>query len=114
MVHCFSNYGVCIIKDPRAEEKSNSEYIDLMEKYFESRGELVYSGKELEEEKPEYLYQVGVCPKNNEIARNHEAKIRSYSEENKPVSPYEPVFDAKWRYMWKIGERPQESGDNFP
>jgi len=30
------------------------------------------------------------------------------------VSPLEPIFDAKWRFMWKIGERPAESSDNFP
>jgi len=85
-----------------------------MEKYFESRGNMVYSGQDLEDEKPEYHYQVGVCPKNNEIARNHSEKIRNYAPEDVPISPLEPVFDCKWRFSWKIGERPMESGDNFP
>jgi isopenicillin N synthase-like dioxygenase len=57
---------------------------------------------------------VGVCPEKQEIARDHAKKIKSYSEENKPVSPLVPIFDAKWRYMWKIGERPAEASDNFP
>lgn len=48
------------------------------------------------------------------MARNHKEKIATYAKENKPVSPLEPVFDAKWRFMWKIGERPLEAGDNFP
>lgn len=37
-----------------------------------------------------------------------------YTEENKAVSPVDPVYDAKWRFMWKIGERPEEASDNFP
>jgi hypothetical protein len=31
----FHKYGICIIKDPRVEMKDNSDYIDLMEKYFD-------------------------------------------------------------------------------
>ena len=31
-----------------------------------------------------------------------------------PGSPLEPVLDAKWRYMWKIGERPEGAADDFP
>jgi hypothetical protein len=57
---------------------------------------------------------VGVCPENLEKARNHTKRIQKYTQENKPVSPLEPVFDAKWRFMWKIGERPAEASDNFP
>jgi hypothetical protein len=30
------------------------------------------------------------------------------------MSPADPVYDAKWRYYWKIGERPEEAMDNFP
>lgn len=30
------------------------------------------------------------------------------------MSPENPVHDAKWRYYWKIGERPEGSVDNFP
>ena len=85
-----------------------------MEKYFESRGDMHYAGQELKEAKPEYHYQVGVCPKESEIARNHSQKIRAYDDIHKPISPEDPVFDAKWRFMWKIGERPADSGDNFP
>lgn len=75
---------------------------------------MLYAGEELEDAKPECHYQVGVCPKENEIAREHTKKMLAYSEENKPISPLVPVYDAKWRYMWKIGERPEGSGDNFP
>jgi hypothetical protein len=30
--------GILIIKDPRVDEHDNDEYIDMMEKYFQSRG----------------------------------------------------------------------------
>lgn len=60
----FHKYGILIIKDPRAVEEDNNEYIDLMEKYFESRGNILYSGEQLDDAKPEYHYQVGVCPEN--------------------------------------------------
>ena len=107
-------YGILIVKDPRAQQQDNSDYIDLMEEYFESRGNTLYAGGTLEDAKPEYFYQVGVCPENQEIARKHEQRMRRYTEENKPVSPVEPVYDAKWRFMWKIGSRPVEAKDNFP
>jgi isopenicillin N synthase-like dioxygenase len=40
--------------------------------------------------------------------------MRQLAEKDKPISPYKPVYDAKWRYFWKIGERPEEASDNFP
>jgi hypothetical protein len=48
----FHNYGILIIKDPRAQAEHNNGYIDLMEKYFSSRGKMLYAGQELEEAKP--------------------------------------------------------------
>lgn len=85
-----------------------------MEQYFEVAGNKLYSGGELEDAKPEHHYQVGVCPENQEIARRHEKRMARYTGENKPVSPVDPVYDAKWRFMWKLGERPAEAKDNFP
>ena len=103
-----------MIKDPRTVEQDNNDYIDLMEKYFESRGEQFYNNQEVADFKPEYHYQVGACPPGTEIARPHGDKIRAYDELNKPLSPVIPVQDAKWRFMWKIGKRPEEALDNFP
>ena len=59
------------------------------------------------------MSSMGVCPEFLERAREHKKRINRYTEENKPVSPIEPVFDAKWRFMWKIGERPAEAAYNF-
>ena len=30
------------------------------------------------------------------------------------MSPLDPVLDAKWRYVWKIGERLEDGMDDFP
>jgi len=50
------DFGILIIRDPRASMQHNSEYIDLMEKYFESRGKMFYAGEKVEDIKPEYHY----------------------------------------------------------
>ena len=106
-------YGILIVRDPRAVQKDNSDYIDMVEEYFESRGNQLYSGGTLDDVRPEHHYLVGVIPENQEMARNHARRMARYTEENKPISPVEPVYDAKWRFHWKIGERPAEAADNF-
>ncbi len=35
-------------------------------------------------------------------------------ESEKPLSPFPPVYDAKWRFFWPIGERPQEVRNDLP
>lgn len=114
VAECLYQYGILIVRDPRVNEQDNSDYIDMMEKYFESRGNQLYSGEQLEDAKPDCHYQVGVCPEIIEKARDHSQRMRRYTEENMPLSPEQPVFDAKWRFMWKIGNRPEEASDNFP
>lgn len=47
-------------------------------------------------------------PELTETARDH-TKMRNelnMALEDQPLSPMTPVKDAKWRFMWKIGERP--------
>ena len=110
----FHKYGIIIIRDPRVDMQDNSEYINLMEKYFNNVSKPYYEGGELKDVKPEYHYLVGATPANQEKARKHAKKINTLTDENKPMSPADPVYDAKWRYYWKIGERPEEAMDNFP
>ena len=49
-------YGILIVKDPRAQQQHNSEYIDLMEQYFSDRGKKLYAGEELDDAKPQCHY----------------------------------------------------------
>jgi isopenicillin N synthase-like dioxygenase len=101
-------YGILILNDPRIEEKDNDEYIEMMEKYFENRGDQFYNKEELKEARPDIHYQVGITPEYKEKARNHCKRFAHYDENNKPISECPPEFDAKWRYFWHIGERPEE------
>ena len=59
---------------------------------------------------------MGATPENIEMARCHRELLEDLqlSDADTPVSPVEPVLDAKWRYMWKIGDRPQGAADDFP
>ena len=96
--------------------QDNEEYIDLMETYFERTGELYYSGEKVDDIKPECYYQVGSTPEFIEKARDHSEKLKQLglAPQDTPVSPLEPVLDAKWRFMWKIGERYEGDKADFP
>lgn len=39
--------------------------------------------------------------------------MEELTDENLPMSPLIPVQDQKWRYYWKIGDRPEGSSDDF-
>jgi isopenicillin N synthase-like dioxygenase len=85
-----------------------------MEDYFKGASDKFYSGEKLNEAKPEFHFQVGVTPEKIERARNHYEKVKHLPEEDKPQSPFPPTVDMKWRYMWKIGQRPEGAADDFP
>lgn len=116
VAECFHRFGVILIKDPRVDMQDNDDYIDLMEQYFADTGAKFYSGEHCEDIKPEWHYQVGATPENIEIARPHGEKLAqlALAPEDMPGSPLEPVLDAKWRFMWKVGERPEGAADDFP
>jgi len=116
VTECLHKFGILIIRDPRVDMKDNEEYIDLMEDYFERTGELFYTGEKVEDIKSDCHYQVGATPEFIEKARNHSEKLKELglSQEDTPVSPLEPILDAKWRFMWKIGERFEGDKADFP
>ena len=49
-----------------------------------------------------------------EKARNHYEKVKDLPEEDQPRSKFPPTYDMKWRYMWKIGKRPEGALDEVP
>lgn len=77
---------------------------------------MFYAGKKSDDIIPECHYQVGATPENIEMARDHAVKIKKldFAREDTPDSPVVPILDAKWRFMWKIGERPDGAADDFP
>lgn len=114
MAESLHKYGILLFADPRASEQENEDYISLMERYFENVSKDFYAGKPLPDAKPEYHYQTGVTPEKIEKARNHFEKVKDLPNEDKALSEFPPTYDAKWRYMWKIGQRAEGAQDDFP
>ena len=55
VAHALHNYGICIVRDPRVEDRHNDRFLDMMEKYFEG-------SDGARDARPEFHYQVGVTP----------------------------------------------------
>jgi len=116
VAECFHKFGIILIRDPRVDMKDNDDYVDLMEDYFWKTGELFYSGEKVDDIKPEHHYQVGATPEFIEKARDHQEHLEELNlpSQDAPDSPLTPTLDAKWRFMWKIGDRPDGASDDFP
>lgn len=87
------------------EEKLNSGFLDMLERYF-----ALSDGKR--DARPQHDYQIGVTPSHIEKARNTCGIIGAMTPDNKPLSPCPPEHDPKWRFFWRIGPRPAET--KFP
>ena len=85
-----------------------------MEEYFKRTSEKFYAGQSLVDCKPELNFQSGVTTEKVEKARNHAALLKHMTPENMPLSKFPPDFDAKWRFFWAIGERPEEVSQDIP
>lgn len=55
-------------------------------------------------------YQVGATPAFTELPRDHCSRMRAFKEADKPLSLCPPEKDCKWRFFWRIGERPATTG----
>ncbi len=85
-----------------------------MERYFDKTSKEYYEGRQVKDAKPEFHYQTGVTPEMIEKARNHYERVKHLPEEDQPRSKFPPGYDMKWRFMWKMGDRPEGSPDEFP
>lgn len=54
-------------------------------------------------------YQVGTTPSFTELPKNHCDRMKAFKETEKPLSECPPEKDPKWRFFWRIGERPNSS-----
>jgi len=91
-----------IIRDPRVSHEESMSFLDLMEDYFSQPSEA-----KMKDVRPQWSYQLGATPEFVEVPRDHSEKINSLVEENAAHTP--KGADAKWRYFWRIGERPKET-----
>jgi len=94
-----------IIKDPRVTEEDNNKFLDTMESYYA----LPHEAK-MRDVHPELHYQLGATPEFTELPRDHVDKISTLQDKNAAHVP--KGADPKWRYFWRIGERPSSTA--FP
>ena len=55
-----------------------------------------------------------MTPQAIERARDHRELMKTIPESEKPLSGQPPVSDAKWRFFWPIGDRPEEMKNDIP
>ncbi|KAG0457629.1 hypothetical protein HPP92_022786 [Vanilla planifolia] len=99
--------GALLVKDPRCPTEDNDRFLDMMERYFE-----MPDGFKRRQERSELHYQVGVTPEGVEVPRSlvdihMQEKIKKMSPESRPSTP--TGKDPKWRYMWRVGPRPENT-----
>jgi len=137
-------YGLLVVKDPRASEADNDAFLDMLEAYFAQPEEA-----KMADVRAELYYQVGATPSRVELPRNqcvvlpprtqadspascsshvtptpphptpaplcapHSCeRMRAFKDADAPLSLCPPEKDPKWRFFWRIGEAPQDTG--FP
>jgi hypothetical protein len=71
VAYSFHKFGIVKLRDPRVNEKDNDDYIDMVEKYFNSVSKKFYAGEVLKDARPDLCYQTGVTPEGLEKARDH-------------------------------------------
>lgn len=100
-------FGVLCVRDPRATEAENDVFLDMLEQYFEQPED-----SKMQDVRKELHYQVGATPSYTELPRDHCDRMKAFKETDKPLSLCPPEKDPKWRFFWRIGERPAET--KFP
>jgi isopenicillin N synthase-like dioxygenase len=95
----LKNTSCVIIKDPRVSEDDNNTFLSMMEKYYSQPLE-----QKMRDVHPELSYQLGATPEFIEVPRDHTEVIKKLTSENAAHIP--KGADPKWRYFWRIGERP--------
>ena len=106
VAECLKRSGALVVRDPRVESHHNARFLDVMESYFGQSYE-----EKMKDARPNLHYQVGITPEGierprclNDAAIGNIISTLSKDERNAPVPPLGP--DPKWRYFWRLGERP--------
>ena len=74
-------FGMLIVKDPRVDDRLNTEFLDMMEQYYDQE-----TAVREKDSRPDVHYQVGVTPEHIERARNHCARIKGLNDTEKPLT----------------------------
>jgi isopenicillin N synthase-like dioxygenase len=112
LTESLREYGAALIVDPRLRPGSATAFRDLMERYFGQPREA-----KMADARPDVFYQVGATPDGVERPRVNESFVDKLVEPNLPVSQPSVAArkkDPKWRFFWRIGDRPAEGATRFP
>ena len=107
VARCFEQTGVLIVRDPRVSESDNNTFVDLMEKYYNQPDEV-----KLKDARPELHYQVGATPENTEVPRcRFDPRCEGIFAAQAPENKAHKIVgaDPKWRFFWRIGDRPTQT-----
>ncbi|DBB09053.1 TPA: hypothetical protein ACH3X3_007676 [Trebouxia sp. C0006] len=107
VANCLRETGCLVVRDPRVKAEDNKAFLDMMERYFAQS-----TAAKLKDTRPELHFQVGATPEGTETPKctvdpTSIAAIASQPEEHRARTP--KGADPKWRYMWRIGERPAQT-----
>lgn len=86
------------------DHKENDVFIDLMEKYYGQP-----KPDKMVDTRPDLHYQVGATPDGVENARNHCVVMEKFPVADKPLTKCPPEADPKWRFFWRMGEKPPQT-----
>lgn len=108
----LEKYGAALVVDPRTRTEDASAFRSLMERYFAQPRDA-----KLADARPELHYQVGCTPDHVELPRLNTSFVEGLASSEKPQS-FASVSarqkDPKWRFFWRIGDRPAAHETNFP
>eukprot|EP00879_Flechtneria_rotunda_P021970 GHRR01023170.1.p1 GENE.GHRR01023170.1~~GHRR01023170.1.p1 ORF type:complete len:229 (+),score=50.13 GHRR01023170.1:213-899(+) len=109
LADCLARTGCLVVRDPHVAAADNDTFLDLLETYFSRSDE-----EKQAEARPELSYQVGVTPAGVEVPRCLCEAESSSSVQQQHLEPdQQPTLptgaDVKWRYMWRVGLRPQHT-----
>jgi isopenicillin N synthase-like dioxygenase len=112
LASCLQHYGAVLVHDSRVLPADGNRFRSLMELYFAQPLEA-----KLADVHPEFHYQVGATPNDVELPRPNVQFHSSLDPRHRPVSAADVAArkrDPKWRYFWRIGDRPSADETKFP
>ena len=106
--------GLICFKDPRINEQENEEFIDMMERYFESRSDFYSKTGELLEKGRQGRLKVGLNKDMTECSRDHRDVVSKLYPQHHPVTPQPPPKDRKWKYVYRVADESDCNEDPVP
>jgi isopenicillin N synthase-like dioxygenase len=112
LASCLQHYGAVLVRDSRVLPTDGSRFRSLMELYFAQPLEA-----KLADVHPELHFQVGATPNGVERPRENVQFYNSLEPKHRPASAADVAArkrDPKWRFFWRIGDRPAAHETKFP